>query len=301
MPNTAIPRLRQERERRGWSREYIAEHIEVDKVTVGRWERGERVPHPIYRQKLCALFDMDAEHLGLFVESSQEQHADTVDLDFSSPQDCFSDDGQPLADVDSATDPDAMHERAGSSPSTLPSREETPSRRTWGSSRLAHVSNRGRLAILTMGLLALVTVFGALSLTPLTQTVSSVHLLYTNGTILNKDCTFGNEGPIVAPHKVSNNCSVRVWLYTHDHRTGRALCLDPKTTTGILHTAWIYFWVSKNPNVCSSSNVGTKLFASPGVGTNRGISESVLGNAHGMRNEAAPVLFEKHCKRYHTF
>jgi transcriptional regulator with XRE-family HTH domain len=280
MPNTAIPRLRQERERRGWSREYIAEHIEVDKVTVGRWERGERVPHPIYRQKLCALFDMDAEHLGLLVESSQEQHADVIDLDCSSPRDGFSDDDQPQADVDSADDTDTTHERAGSSPSTLPSQKETPSRKIWGSSRLAHVSKRGRLVLLMMGLLAVVTVFGVLSLSPLPQTESSVHLLYMNGTILNKDCTFGNEGPIVAPHKVSNDCSVRVWLYIHDHRTGRTLCLDPGTTTGILHTAWVYFWVSKNPNVCSSSNVGTVLFAGPRVRTNRGISKILakIGN-----------------------
>jgi hypothetical protein len=131
-----------------------------------------------------------------------------------------------------------------------------------------------------MGLLAVVTVFGVLSLSPLPQTASSVHLLYMNGTILNKDCTFGNEGPIVAPHKVSNDCSVRVWLYIHDHRTGRTLCLDPGTTTGILHTAWVYFWVSKNPNVCSSSNVGTVLFAGPRVRTNRGISKILakIGN-----------------------
>ena len=260
MPNTAIPRLREERERRGWSREYIAEQIEVDKVTVGRWERGERLPHPIYRQKLCTLFDMDAEHLGLFVESSQQQHADAIDLDCSSPQDGFSDDGSLQADGNSADVLDTMHECAGSSPSTLPLQEETPRRNTWGSSRLALVSNRGHLVTPAMVLLAAVTVFGVLSLTPLTPAVSSVRLLYMNGTILNKDCTFGNEGPIVAPHKVSNECSVRVWLYTNDHRTGRTLCLDPGTTTGILHTAWVYFWVSKNPNVCSSSNVGTILF-----------------------------------------
>ena len=238
------------------------------------------MPHPIYRQKLCTLFDLDAEQLGLFVESSKEQHADAIDLDRSSPQDGFSDEGQPQADVDAAEILDTMHERAGSSPSTLPSQEETPGRNTWGSSRLAHVSKRGRLVILAMGLLAAVTVFGVISLTPLTQPVSSVHLQYTNGTILNKDCTFGNEGPIVAPHKVSNDCSVRVWLYTHDHRTGRTLCLDPGTTTGMLHTAWVYFWVSKNPNVCSSSNVGTVLFAGPRVRTNRGISKILakIGN-----------------------
>lgn len=67
-----ISRLRQERERRGWSRNYIAEQIEVDVVTVGRWERGERLPHPIYRQKLCDLFAMNALDLGLFSEPSQE-------------------------------------------------------------------------------------------------------------------------------------------------------------------------------------------------------------------------------------
>lgn len=58
-------RLRQERELRGWSRTYIAEQLEVDPGTVGRWERGERLPHPHYRQKLCILFEKSAWDLGL--------------------------------------------------------------------------------------------------------------------------------------------------------------------------------------------------------------------------------------------
>ena len=65
MKNASISALRQERERRGWSRNYIAEKVEVDVITVGRWERGERMPHPHHRQKLCALFDMNAQDLGL--------------------------------------------------------------------------------------------------------------------------------------------------------------------------------------------------------------------------------------------
>src|SRR5689334_10925055 len=69
MKQATISRLRQERERRGWSRSYVAEKIEVDVITVGRWERGERMPHPPCRQKLCALFEMNAEDLGLFSES----------------------------------------------------------------------------------------------------------------------------------------------------------------------------------------------------------------------------------------
>src|SRR5690348_3183846 len=71
MKQTRAFLLRQERERRGWSRSYVAEQVEVDIITVGRWERGERMPHPLYRQKLCALFEMDAQALGLFSESSQ--------------------------------------------------------------------------------------------------------------------------------------------------------------------------------------------------------------------------------------
>ncbi len=42
MKNTTISALRRERERRGWSRNYIAEQVEVDVITVGRWEREEQ-------------------------------------------------------------------------------------------------------------------------------------------------------------------------------------------------------------------------------------------------------------------
>jgi len=71
VPNT---RLRNERERRGWSREYVAEQISGNAQTVGRWERGTTSPSPYYRQRLCELFKMDAEELGLF-EAEQEQVA----------------------------------------------------------------------------------------------------------------------------------------------------------------------------------------------------------------------------------
>lgn len=68
-----ISRLRQERERRGWSRNYVAEQVKVDVITVGRWERGERLPHPLYRQELCTLFVMNAEDLGLFLEPQLDE------------------------------------------------------------------------------------------------------------------------------------------------------------------------------------------------------------------------------------
>ena len=64
--------LRRERERRGWSRDYVAAKVEVDVATVGRWERGERIPQPYYRQKLCTLFEKNAQELGLLVDAFEE-------------------------------------------------------------------------------------------------------------------------------------------------------------------------------------------------------------------------------------
>lgn len=60
-------RLRQERQRRGWSRQYVAEQIGVaDPKTVGRWERGVAFPSSYFLQRLCSLFGMLAQDLGLF-------------------------------------------------------------------------------------------------------------------------------------------------------------------------------------------------------------------------------------------
>jgi transcriptional regulator with XRE-family HTH domain len=57
-----------ERRRHGWSREYVAEHIEVSPYTVGQWERGEQSPIPNSLQKLCELFGKMPEELGLISE-----------------------------------------------------------------------------------------------------------------------------------------------------------------------------------------------------------------------------------------
>ena len=61
-PNTL---LRAARERRGWSQAALADLVGATELTVGRWERGERSPQLIYRAKLCELFGMTAEELGL--------------------------------------------------------------------------------------------------------------------------------------------------------------------------------------------------------------------------------------------
>lgn len=166
MSNKSIPRLRQERERRGWSRNYIAEHIQVDVVTVGRWERGQRLPHPIYRQKLCDLFEMNAEQLGLFLELSPQQDEETVDLDLdrSSPNNVFIDGGEPHANGDSSETENTRNAVADSPQSRLPPQQETTkgktSRNTWPSSRL---HKRNLLIALTILLLVAVVSFGVRS------------------------------------------------------------------------------------------------------------------------------------------
>ena len=59
--------LRLERQRRGWSRQYVAEQIGVaDPKTIGRWERGVAFPSAYFLQRLCTLYGMLAQDLGLF-------------------------------------------------------------------------------------------------------------------------------------------------------------------------------------------------------------------------------------------
>ncbi len=50
---------------RGWSQVKVAEVVGTDPVTVSRWERGLSFPYPHFREKLCLLFEKNAEELGL--------------------------------------------------------------------------------------------------------------------------------------------------------------------------------------------------------------------------------------------
>ena len=58
-------RLRAAREQRGWSQQTLANLLGTTKLTVGRWERGERSPQLFFRAKLTELFGMSVEELGL--------------------------------------------------------------------------------------------------------------------------------------------------------------------------------------------------------------------------------------------
>ena len=57
--------LRRERELRGWSQANVADKIEAQPRLVTRWEMGYALPSPHYRQRLCLLFEKNAEELGL--------------------------------------------------------------------------------------------------------------------------------------------------------------------------------------------------------------------------------------------
>lgn len=58
-------RIRQERIRRNWRQQDLADQLETTVVTIQRWERGAQQPSAYFRVKLCALFDKSAEELGL--------------------------------------------------------------------------------------------------------------------------------------------------------------------------------------------------------------------------------------------
>src|SRR5437588_7066623 len=57
--------LRYERELRGWSQADLAEKVGCETKTIGRWENGDSIPRPIYRQSLCEIFGKNAAELGL--------------------------------------------------------------------------------------------------------------------------------------------------------------------------------------------------------------------------------------------
>jgi DNA-binding XRE family transcriptional regulator len=63
-------RLRQERERHGWSQSQLAEKIGVDTKTIGRWENGKTLPRLDCRALLCELYGKTAEELGLIKEDT---------------------------------------------------------------------------------------------------------------------------------------------------------------------------------------------------------------------------------------
>ncbi|WP_161982367.1 tetratricopeptide repeat protein [Dictyobacter alpinus] len=65
--------MRFEREKRGWSQSKLAELLGTSSKSVGQWERGVFLPSPYFREKLCALFETNAQTLGFLGETDSEQ------------------------------------------------------------------------------------------------------------------------------------------------------------------------------------------------------------------------------------
>src|ERR1700680_1968756 len=64
--------LRDERIRHGWSQQDVADRVGTTPNNVGRWERGETVPGPYFRQQLCGVFEKSSSELGFIEERPGE-------------------------------------------------------------------------------------------------------------------------------------------------------------------------------------------------------------------------------------
>ncbi len=69
--------LRQHRIQRNWRQQDIADQLETTVTTIQRWERGSHQPSAYYRVKLCSLFGLSAQELGL-VEAIPSPSESTV-------------------------------------------------------------------------------------------------------------------------------------------------------------------------------------------------------------------------------
>jgi len=67
-------RLQAARALKGWSQEELAAQLGTTFETVSRWERGLMLPSPYFRTRLCAVFGMTAEALGLLSEADTALH-----------------------------------------------------------------------------------------------------------------------------------------------------------------------------------------------------------------------------------
>src|SRR5690349_186105 len=72
--------LRQHRIRRNWRQQDVADQIQTSLVTVQRWERGTHQPSLYYLAKLCELFGLSAQELGLGEEAPSSPQSEPADV-----------------------------------------------------------------------------------------------------------------------------------------------------------------------------------------------------------------------------
>jgi tetratricopeptide (TPR) repeat protein len=72
-------RLRQHRIARNWRQQDVADQLGIAVLTIQRWERGSQQPSAYYRVKLCALFGISAQELGLIEELQPLMESEPLD------------------------------------------------------------------------------------------------------------------------------------------------------------------------------------------------------------------------------
>ncbi|MDQ7905958.1 helix-turn-helix domain-containing protein [Phytohabitans sp. ZYX-F-186] len=75
-------RLAQRRKAVGFSQERLAEHLRIDRTTVGRWENGESEPQPWTRPKLAQALGVSIDQLaGLLTTAETDDEPDQSSID----------------------------------------------------------------------------------------------------------------------------------------------------------------------------------------------------------------------------
>lgn len=82
---TAATLLREEREKRGWTLDFLhaclcaliddPQKMPISIRQIESWERGEHLPHPYWRHRLCTVYKKNATELGLVRNSSFPEQA----------------------------------------------------------------------------------------------------------------------------------------------------------------------------------------------------------------------------------
>ncbi|MBO0802124.1 MAG: helix-turn-helix transcriptional regulator [Nocardiopsaceae bacterium] len=98
------PRLAGRRKALGYTQEFLAEQLGVDRTTVGRWERGETDPFPYLRRKLCQVLKIPPGELDALLNPAPQGHVPSAR---PGPGAC----GQELSRTESLETTDDMHRR----------------------------------------------------------------------------------------------------------------------------------------------------------------------------------------------
>src|SRR5216110_2265522 len=72
--NDLLPKAR---DKRGWTQRQLAKEMRVAESTVRSWESGKHFPSAGLRKRLCHLFQMTPEELGLVPKRTKRPKAQT--------------------------------------------------------------------------------------------------------------------------------------------------------------------------------------------------------------------------------